>query len=343
MRPGPNSRRARGRNSGGGQRRPGGNLPNRNQTIDSNGPDVRIRGTVFQVYEKYMALARDAQASGDRVMAENYQQHAEHYIRIINQINEAYAQAQQPQQHESQGWRGEPGYGEQPEWEQPRQREGRDGDEAQGLNGTRHAEGRESQREGGHRDGGAREGGPRDRGPRDGGGQDDRRDHRGGRAEAGERDMARGDRRPPREERGEGGRRWRDRQENARPENGRAPQPELRVADPDASFGSDPRDEDPRDTDLGLPASLMAPPPRRPVLEVEGPAAPQPAPEMRQPERRAEAAVAVDPALSAEDQGTVEQTAETAPAEPAPVKRPRGRPRKVKPAETVEEQPASEG
>lgn len=96
MRPGPNSRRTRGRNNnpgGGGGRRP--NLPNRNQTFDSNGPDVRIRGNAYQVHEKYLALARDAAASGDRIMAENYLQHAEHYYRIINAINEAYTQAQQ--------------------------------------------------------------------------------------------------------------------------------------------------------------------------------------------------------------------------------------------------------
>ena len=80
MRQGPNNRRPRGRNSG-GNRRP--NVPNRNQTFDSNGPDVRIRGNAYQVYEKYLALARDATASGDRVMAENYLQHAEHYHRII--------------------------------------------------------------------------------------------------------------------------------------------------------------------------------------------------------------------------------------------------------------------
>ena len=107
MRQGPNSRRSRGRNnhnnSGNGARRP--NLPNRNQTFDSNGPDVRIRGNAYQVCEKYQALARDATSSGDRVMAENYLQHAEHYHRIILSMNEAHAQAanrdvqaQQPQQ-----------------------------------------------------------------------------------------------------------------------------------------------------------------------------------------------------------------------------------------------------
>lgn len=104
MRQGPNSRRTRGRagnggnngngngggngnGNGGGSRRQ--NVPLRHQTFDSNGPDVRIRGNAFQVHEKYLTLARDAQSSGDRVAAENYLQHAEHYFRIITQINEA--------------------------------------------------------------------------------------------------------------------------------------------------------------------------------------------------------------------------------------------------------------
>ena len=96
MRQGPNNRRPRGRNSG-GNRRP--NVPNRNQTFDSNGPDVRIRGNAYQVYEKYLALARDATASGDRVMAENYLQHAEHYHRIILSMTDPHhhAHPSQPQ------------------------------------------------------------------------------------------------------------------------------------------------------------------------------------------------------------------------------------------------------
>jgi hypothetical protein len=64
------------------------------QTFDSNGPDVRIRGSAFQVHEKYLQLARDASSSGDRIMAESYLQHAEHYYRII-----AAAQEQQNQQN----------------------------------------------------------------------------------------------------------------------------------------------------------------------------------------------------------------------------------------------------
>ncbi|MEZ5774971.1 MAG: DUF4167 domain-containing protein [Hyphomicrobiaceae bacterium] len=53
------------------------------RTFESNGPDVKIRGTANHIAEKYMALARDAMSSGDLVMAENYLQHAEHYNRII--------------------------------------------------------------------------------------------------------------------------------------------------------------------------------------------------------------------------------------------------------------------
>jgi hypothetical protein len=78
MRQGPNNRRSRGR----GPRRPHANP--RQQTYDSNGPDVRIRGNAYQVLEKYLAMARDATSAGDRVAAENFYQHAEHYYRIIN-------------------------------------------------------------------------------------------------------------------------------------------------------------------------------------------------------------------------------------------------------------------
>ncbi|MCO5733714.1 DUF4167 domain-containing protein [Rhizobium sp. SSA_523] len=97
MRPGQQNKRGRGRgsnnnNNGGGG---GGNNFNRKgsnpltRTYDSSGPDIKIRGTAQHIAEKYATLARDAQSAGDRVMAENYLQHAEHYNRII-----AAAQAQ---------------------------------------------------------------------------------------------------------------------------------------------------------------------------------------------------------------------------------------------------------
>ncbi len=60
------------------------NNQNRVHVFDSNGPDVRIRGTAKQVHEKYVALSQDASAVGASVLAESYFQHAEHYQRVIN-------------------------------------------------------------------------------------------------------------------------------------------------------------------------------------------------------------------------------------------------------------------
>ena len=82
MRPGQN-KRMRGRNPG----RKGPNPLTR--SYESNGPDVKIRGTAQHVAEKYLQLARDAQSSGDPVMAESYLQHAEHYFRIIAAAHQA--------------------------------------------------------------------------------------------------------------------------------------------------------------------------------------------------------------------------------------------------------------
>ena len=83
MRPNQQNRRMRGRNNNNNNN---GNRKGPNpltRSYESNGPDVKIRGSAQQVAEKYTALARDAMSSGDRVMAENYLQHAEHYNRII--------------------------------------------------------------------------------------------------------------------------------------------------------------------------------------------------------------------------------------------------------------------
>lgn len=88
--------------NGGGMRHHGGGngIPlNRNHVFDSNGPDVRIRGTAQQLFEKYLQLGRDATSSGDRVTAEGFFQHAEHYFRILNAMNQAAQQNQQNNQH----------------------------------------------------------------------------------------------------------------------------------------------------------------------------------------------------------------------------------------------------
>lgn len=138
MRQGPNSRRARGRSSSASRRT---NLPNRNQTFDSNGPEVRIRGNAYQVHEKYLTLARDASAAGDRVMSENYLQHAEHYYRIINAMNEAYAEA------ERQPYDGQPQQPTQQQQQQPQPagRESKGRSQAHKDNGRADGESRDGQ------------------------------------------------------------------------------------------------------------------------------------------------------------------------------------------------------
>ena len=96
MRPQQQNRRMRGRNNNNNNNNNNRKGPNPlTRSYESNGPDVKIRGSAQQIAEKYLTLARDAQSSGDRVMAENYLQHAEHYNRII-----AAAQAQMPQQQQ---------------------------------------------------------------------------------------------------------------------------------------------------------------------------------------------------------------------------------------------------
>jgi hypothetical protein len=97
------------------------------RVYESNGPDVKIRGTASHVAEKYIQLARDSQASGDPVAAENYYQHAEHYFRMIAAAQDQFRQGQQQPFHRPEGGeqrddnfdgddddfqgQGEPGYG----------------------------------------------------------------------------------------------------------------------------------------------------------------------------------------------------------------------------------------
>lgn len=76
------------------------NQPNR--SFDSSGPDIKVRGNAYQVYEKYQQLARDANMAGDRVAAENYLQHAEHYYRILNHDGQWHQRQLQMQQQQQQ-------------------------------------------------------------------------------------------------------------------------------------------------------------------------------------------------------------------------------------------------
>lgn len=192
-----NSNHKRPRNRGNLGRKPSNN---RNQTFDSNGPSVRIRGNAFQVHEKYLTLARDAYASGDRVMAENYFQHAEHYYRIVNATTDPNAHNRfnghangydhgpvdddfdgDDQGHPMQGH----GYGQ-----RPAERTAHQGsDDAQGDGAEMAGDDRQGERGGGDRDrGGERGGGERRRRGRRPNGHDGGRDQANGeaRAEGGE-------------------------------------------------------------------------------------------------------------------------------------------------------------
>lgn len=95
MRQGQYSKRSRGR---GGRKGGHSNSMSPNRVMDSNGPDVKVRGSAAHIVEKYRQLARDANAAGDRVAAENYLQHAEHYHRLLATMQEHSAQQRAQQQ-----------------------------------------------------------------------------------------------------------------------------------------------------------------------------------------------------------------------------------------------------
>jgi len=109
-----NKQRSRGRGrgkphsgggGGGGLGTSHGGAVNLNRTLDSNGPDIKIRGTVAHIYEKYQNLARDANSQGDHVGAENYLQHAEHYYRLLAAANQAQAVSRERENSRNTGSR----------------------------------------------------------------------------------------------------------------------------------------------------------------------------------------------------------------------------------------------
>jgi uncharacterized protein DUF4167 len=84
--------RFRGRPNGQGRFQQQPRLSQNNQIFDSNGPNMRVRGTAHQIFERYLAIAREAETGGDRVAAESYYQHAEHYFHINNGSRDRNAQ-----------------------------------------------------------------------------------------------------------------------------------------------------------------------------------------------------------------------------------------------------------
>lgn len=284
-------KRQRGRNRGGG----GGNKPqqqNANRAFDSNGPEgVKVRGAAQGVFEKYQQLARDASSAGDRVLAENYLQHAEHYFRTLRamQPHRPVADIVGREQFASGfdiDFEAEPE--EMPEApETPEAAEG--GDNADGGQQNRDGQGRrDRERFDSRRD---RDDRPRDRDrderPRD---RDDRprdRDDRP-RDDRPRDDRPRDDRpredRPrddrPREDRGEGGGRrdrWRDR-DDRRDRAAEAPRETASAGEPQAApqAAEAPSEESPRlrgqDGAVSeLPAFLGRPAPTEDAGEVKKP------------------------------------------------------------------------
>jgi hypothetical protein len=195
-------KRQRGRNRGGGGSGGGGGggkpQQNVNRAFDSNGPDnVKIRGHAQHVFEKYQQLARDAFASGDRVLAENYLQHADHYFRVLRTIQPQrppaeilgrdvfasgldidFEEEMEPGEDNGEGQlqpEGEPAVGGESNPQQDGRRDNRyegrrdngyeyrDSREGQGREGRRdNPEGRELRREGGDRFENNRNGEPRE-------------------------------------------------------------------------------------------------------------------------------------------------------------------------------------
>lgn len=129
MRPS-NKSRSRNKSSGHSNQRRVGNIINR--VFDSAGPDGKVRGTPQQIIDKYNVLARDAQLSGDRVAAESYLQHAEHYSRLLGEAQRQQQEVRQNQEREDpqrgDGQRG----GDQPS-DPGRQRSGQSSSEGSGL------------------------------------------------------------------------------------------------------------------------------------------------------------------------------------------------------------------
>jgi hypothetical protein len=120
MRNGQNKQRMRNRNNNNNRR---GQNP-MTRVYESNGPDIKIRGTASHIAEKYLQLARDARSSGDPVAAENYYQHAEHYFRLIAAAQEQFRQNQQQPRGDDDGenyssFGQEPGFVPQPQQQQP--------------------------------------------------------------------------------------------------------------------------------------------------------------------------------------------------------------------------------
>lgn len=138
------------------------------RSYESNGPDVKIRGTAQHIAEKYTTLARDATASGDRVMAENYLQHAEHYGRIVAAAQGSFQLQSAERDYDGDEDEGDdlPAEGSAPNGQQNNGQQN-NGQQHNGFNGDRQHNGGERQNNGQNRHDGGRSDNPRHDGNRD--------------------------------------------------------------------------------------------------------------------------------------------------------------------------------
>ncbi|WEF24945.1 DUF4167 domain-containing protein [Paracoccus sp. S3-43] len=161
------SSKSRSRNKSNRQRTLG-NIVNR--VFDSSGPEGKVRGTPQQIIEKYLALARDAQLSGDRVAEQSFLQHAEHYTRMLGEAQKEMAERQQFHQPRPDGDEGR-------EAQPNGNGEGNARENGNGRDHNRRDNGhRDQQRDHANREGGSRDAGHRDAGGRDGGARESHRE-----------------------------------------------------------------------------------------------------------------------------------------------------------------------
>ena len=271
--------RGRNRKTGGGG---GANSANPNRSWDSQGPEnIKVRGNAQTVYERYMQLARDASSAGDRVLAENYLQHAEHYFRVLRAL-----QPQRPASEIAQ--RELAGQGFDIDFEDE------SGAQAAAFLAAQQAADRAAEEERRREQQRTEQRQDRDRGDRPDRNDRDRDRDRPERAERAEADdgearaEAEGGRRETRRERWE--RRQQERQRRFAEERGEGETPAAQSDAPDSAPAAEqaPATEADDGGASSLPGFLTRPTPA-PVAEADAPAE-TPAPRRRAPRKKAEAA-----------------------------------------------------
>ncbi|MGR3702766.1 MAG: DUF4167 domain-containing protein [Paracoccaceae bacterium] len=278
------------------------NAPNRsvgniiNRVFDSSGPEGKVRGTPQQIIDKYNQLARDAQLGNDRVAMENFQQHAEHYLRLLAEAQREIDQRREQQERENRDRQSDRDQGQ--------------GSQGQGAQGQRD-QGRDNNRDNPNRENGNRDNGNRDNDTRDTGQRE------GGYRETGNRDNRDGGNRDNRD----GGNRDNSQREQPRQQNReRAPRNDQDAAE----RGTDHRrTAQPDVLDLGGESGLVETPESR----SEAPAAPAP---VTRSEPRAKSEPRSKPRAKAEPRASADQPAlalSDAPAEGADQPKPKPRTR----------------